>query len=213
MAPRSRLHMNDQRLSNALEFASVENFHEWLSGRLVQQYFTFFETHTQRYKTDIKGRKGNEFRTIQRLIATGESGGKQIYSRDIVEEDMASWSLDDHQARLIYKLVSVNSDNFRGPFYGKNLPKAHKESLMWDVYLRHIWKQSPSKHTTTNIKRPTHHQTSKSSSYSEHNQSAIINSPSTIEDSARFKIIWENVSDEAEPSAFGCIITIGVTVG
>lgn len=152
MASRSRLHVNDQRLSNALGFASVENFHEWLNGRLVQPYFTFFETHTQRYKTEIEGEKGNEFRTIQRLITTGESGGKQRYSRDTTEEDMASWSFGDHQARLIYKLVSMNSDNFRGPFHGKICLK-HIKSLLCGIFISGIYGSNRSQNTRPQISK------------------------------------------------------------
>ena len=58
--------MNDQHLADALEFASVQNFYDWLDGRLVRPYFIQFEEKTQCYKTTVDRRKGAELSTIEK---------------------------------------------------------------------------------------------------------------------------------------------------
>ena len=99
---------------------------------------------------------------------------------------------------LIYKLASVNTDNLRGPFYSKNLLKSHEQSLTRNVYMRHVWKHSPSKQTATNLKRPTYSSKIQAnfirhkSLYPGPVEPAIINPSSTMEGSAKFKIVWEN---------------------
>jgi hypothetical protein len=133
----SRRYTSDQRLADAFGFATVANFQDWLRGRLVRPYFDFYEKATKDLRAGREGKKGAEFKSIERLIASGESGGKQRYSRDILEDaDMAEWSLEDYQARLIHKLTVINTNNFRGPFFGKNLPQSNKMSIMWDLFLR-----------------------------------------------------------------------------
>lgn len=197
--------MSDQRLADALGFAAVTNFQEWLHSRLVRPYFEFFEKSTEHLKADTEGKKGSELKSIERLIASGESGGKQRYSRDIIEDaDMAEWSQADHQARLIYKLTVVNTENFRGPFFGKNLPQSHKISLMWDIYLRHNWRNAPSKKRKAksslgrSLRKTTLSTSLQEASSSPLVSSATPNSSSSAEMSkaATFRVMWENVPDE-----------------
>jgi hypothetical protein len=197
--------MSDQKLGDALGFASTANFHSWLDSRLVKPYLDFYEQHTRGLRAEKEGKKGSEYTTVERLLAAGESGGKQRYSRDIIDDgDMVGWTLSDHQARLVYKLTSVNTDNFQGPFYGKNLSKSYKMSLMWDIYLRYNWKNAPSKRRAISVEKVTH-----SSSASSPSGGATLLHPVTPPlrtEGATFRIIWENIPNDASSTAFGCII-------
>ena len=127
------------------------------------------------------------------------------------QTDIASWTLADWQAWLIFKLESANTNNFRGCFFAKNLPKSHKLSLMWDIYMRHNWKNSLSK-KSTNVKRSTR-QFGSSSTQPEQFDFTFTGSANTIQSislkqtsTVKFRVIWENVPDDVQNSAFGCFV-------
>lgn len=75
---------------------------------------------------------------------------------------------------------------------------------MWDIYLRYNWKNAPSKRMAISVEKITHPFSASSSS----SEATLLHSvtPPLRTKGPKFRIIWENVPNNAPPTAFGCII-------
>ncbi|KAF3480369.1 uncharacterized protein GIQ15_05716 [Arthroderma uncinatum] len=113
----------------------VNALQAWIGGRLCKPYWDEYVRGWVEPEQS-KGRmvKLDEWRHVFRHLTDGESGGRRKFSEDF--PNTSRWKAIDWQARLLWKLLSVNNADRHGPFYGKNLGEVEKASRTWQVILR-----------------------------------------------------------------------------
>lgn len=91
---------------------------------------------------------------VQSFLLTGQLAGSRKYSKP--RPDKKTWEAEDHFARFLHQVRSVNLDDRNGIFYNKGWSDSEIDQRIWLVYLRQSDKYSAQiKRTDSASRMPT----------------------------------------------------------
>lgn len=123
------------KLAEFLGFDTVQALQSWMGEKLCKPYWDEYTRGCAEVEL-FRGKKARlaDCRSVLRHLAEGEAGGNRKFSSDF--PDTPSWKFIDWQARLLYKIRSVNQADRHGIFFGKNMNEIEMATRAWQVILR-----------------------------------------------------------------------------
>jgi hypothetical protein len=140
-------------LSKLAEYCGVkdvEGFKTWLNGSLFQPTFQQFYDEAiapQQQKASGAGKdrpRAMNAKTIESVMQLGEAHGSRMFSARRV--DKTDWELPEYYAYCMYNLITDNSQDFKGLFYGrKNVREHTKFCRLWACLQFELYEMAPSR--------------------------------------------------------------------
>jgi hypothetical protein len=140
-------------LSKLAEYCGVkdvEGFKTWLKGSLFQPIFQqlydeAIAPQQQKASGAGKGRpRTMNAKTVESAMQLGEAHGSRMFSARRV--DKTDWELPEHYAYCMYNLITDNSQDFKGLFYGqKNIREHTKFCRLWACLQFELYEMAPSR--------------------------------------------------------------------
>ncbi|OAL72224.1 hypothetical protein A7D00_3222 [Trichophyton violaceum] len=121
------------KLAAFLGFDTVQALQLWMGGTLCKPYWDEYTRGCTELSRDKKARLV-DCRSVLKHLAEGEARGARKFSSDF--PDTPTWKFIDWQARLLYKIQSVNQADRHGIFYDKNMNEIEMATRAWQVILR-----------------------------------------------------------------------------
>ena len=128
----------------------VEGFKAWLKGPLFQPTFQqlYDEAIAPQQQKASEAGKGRprtmNAKTIESAMQLGEADGRQMFSARRV--DKTDWELPEYYAHCMHNLITDNSQNFKGLFYGqKNVREHTKFCRLWACLRFELYEMAPSR--------------------------------------------------------------------
>ncbi|EFE36072.1 uncharacterized protein ARB_05009 [Trichophyton benhamiae CBS 112371] len=135
MSAATGVYQSLDKLAEFLGFDTVQALQLWMRGKLCKPYWDEYT----RGCTGVELSKGKKARLVDchsvlKHLAEGEAQGNRKFSSDF--PDTRNWKFIDWQARLLFKIRSVNQADRHGIFYGKNMNEIEMATRAWQVILR-----------------------------------------------------------------------------
>lgn len=128
----------------------VEGFRAWLKGPLFQPTFQQLYDEAiapQQQKASETGRgrpRTMNAKTVESVLQIGEAHGNRMFSMRRL--DKTDWKLPEYYAYCMYDLITDNSKDFRGLFYGqKNVREHTKFCRLWACLQFELYEMAPSR--------------------------------------------------------------------